>query len=313
MRDLCGRTISYLRISVTDRCNYRCRYCMPPDGVPDCGHAAVCSFEELCEMAEAAVRCGVTKLRVTGGEPLVRRGVVDFCRMLRGIDGVGELCLTTNGALLDALAEALRAAGVDRLNISLDTLRADRFRAITRTGTLADVLRGIDAAERAGFERIKLNCVLLGGVNDDEIADFVELTREKPFQIRFIERMPIGCGADFGAYLPASAVLEKCPSLTPIGTDGVAAVYRLPDGIGTVGLITPMSHDFCADCSRLRITADGRLKPCLHSGEELPLRGLHGDALVAAIEDGLRRKPARHQLAEETHSRAARAMYEIGG
>lgn len=313
MLDTCGRTISYLRISVTDRCNYRCRYCMPPDGVADCGHEAVCSFEELREMAEAAVACGVRKLRVTGGEPLVRRGIVDFCRMLREIDGVEELCLTTNGSLLPALAAPLREAGVDRLNISLDTLRADRFRAITRTGTLADVLRGIDAAERAGFRALKLNCVLLGGVNDDELADFVALTREKPWQVRFIERMPIGCCADWGTYLPASAVLERCPALEPIGSEGVAALYRLPDGAGTVGLITPMSHDFCADCSRLRITADGRLKPCLHSREELPLRGLHGEALAAAIADGIRRKPAHHLLAAESASRSQRAMYKIGG
>ena len=312
MLDTCGRQITYLRISVTDRCNYRCRYCMPAGGVEKCAHSEVCSLEELCAMARSAVKCGVQKIRVTGGEPLVRRGIVDFCRMLAEIDGVKELCLTTNGALLPQLAAPLKAAGVDRLNISLDTLRPDRFAHITRCGALGDVLRGIEAAEAAGFEELKLNCVLLGGVNDDEIADFVELTREKPWQIRFIERMPLGVCADWGAYLPARAVPERCPELEPVGTEGVAAVYRLPGGAGTVGLITPMSHDFCGECSRIRITADGRLKPCLHSRAEISLRGLEGVALEDAIRDGIRAKPLRHPL-HDGATETPRAMYQIGG
>lgn len=263
-------------------------------------------------MAEAAVKCGVRKLRVTGGEPLVRRGIVEVCRMLRAIDGVEELCLTTNGALLPTLAAPLRAAGVDRLNISLDTLRPERFREITRVGTLDEVLRGIAAAEAAGFDKIKINCVLLGGVNDDEIVDFVELTREKPWQVRFIERMPMGARTDWGGYLSAHAVPEKCPSLEPVGSDGVAALYRLPDGKGTVGLITPMSHDFCGECSRLRITADGKLKPCLHSRAEISLRGLEGVALEEAIRRGILAKPARHALCV-SGTETPRAMNEIGG
>lgn len=313
MLDSCAREITYLRISVTDRCNYRCRYCMPAEGVEKYAHSEVCSLEELRDMAAAAVRCGVRKIRVTGGEPLVRRGIVDFCRMLRELDGVEELCLTTNGSLLPELAAPLKAAGVDRLNISLDTLRPERFRAITRLGTLSDVLRGIEAAQAAGFARLKLNCVLLGGVNEDELADFVELTRQRPWQIRFIERMPMGVGADYGNRLSAQTVLEKCPALKKVGDEGVASLYRLPDGRGTVGLITPLSHEFCGACSRIRITADGRLKPCLHSDAEFALRGLSGAELEQAIRRGILDKPARHHLNAEGVTETHRAMNEIGG
>lgn len=313
MVDSYARAITYLRISITDRCNYRCRYCMPDAGIEKCAHGDICSLEELRDMTAAAVRCGVRKIRVTGGEPLVRRGAVDFCRMLAEIPGVEELCVTTNGSLLAEQAAALREAGVTHLNISLDTLKEERFRTITRLGTLSDVLRGIEAAERAGFEKIKLNCVLLGGVNGDEIADFAALTRAHDWQVRFIERMPMGCGRDFGAYLPAQAVLERCPELEAISHDGVAACYRFPGARGTVGLITPMSHAFCSECSRVRITADGKLKPCLHSAAELSLRGLSGDELEAAIRRGILMKPERHHMDETGETEAQRGMFAIGG
>ena len=313
MLDSFAREITYLRISITDRCNYRCRYCMPEEGVEKRAHGDICSLEELRDMAAAAVRCGVKKIRVTGGEPLVRRGAVDFCRMLAEIPGVEELCLTTNGSLLAEQAAALREAGVTHLNISLDTLKEERFRAITRAGTLSDVLRGLESAERAGFEKIKLNCVLLGGVNDDEIADFAALTRAHDWQVRFIERMPMGCGRDFGAYLPAQTVLERCPELEPVSHDGVAACCRFPGAKGTVGLIAPMSHAFCSECSRIRITADGKLKPCLHSAAELSLRGLSGDELEAAIRRGILMKPERHHMNATGETETQRGMFEIGG
>ena len=313
MLDSFAREITYLRISITDRCNYRCRYCMPEEGVEKRAHGDICSLEELRDMAVAAVRCGVKKIRVTGGEPLVRRGAVDFCRMLAEIPGVEELCLTTNGSLLAEQAAALREAGVTRLNVSLDTLKEERFRAITRAGTLSDVLRGLESAERAGFEKIKLNCVLLGGVNDDEIADFAALTRAHDWQVRFIERMPMGCGRDFGAYLPAQTVLERCPELEPVSHDGVAACCRFPGAKGTVGLIAPMSHAFCSECSRIRITADGKLKPCLHSAAELSLRGLSGDELEAAIRRGILMKPERHHMNATGETETQRGMFEIGG
>ena len=315
MNDTLGRKITYLRLSVTDLCDLRCIYCMPEHGVPKRAHSEICSLEELCDMAAAAVSLGVRKVRITGGEPLVRRGVVSLCRMLRALPGLEELCLTTNGVRLPELAAPLREAGVDRLNISLDTLRPERYRSITRIGELSSVLRGLDAAEAAGFSHTKLNCVLMGGVNDDEIEDFVRLTQARPLSVRFIELMPMGACAKWekARFLPAGAVLDRVPELEPAGTDGVSRLYRIPGAAGTVGLIEPMSHAFCAECSRIRITADGKLKPCLHADTEIALRGLHGEALLDAIRQGIARKPERHALTRDGQSHAGRCMSEIGG
>lgn len=314
MQDGCGRTIDYLRLSVTDLCNYRCRYCMPPEGVVKRNHGDMLSLEELAEIAEAAVRVGVKKIRLTGGEPLVRRGIVELCRRLRAIPRLEELCLTTNGALLPQLAAPLREAGVDRLNISLDTLQPDRFAEMTRLGRLSDTLAGIEAAEAAGFHNLKLDTVLIGGFNDDEIEDFVNLTREHPWEVRFIELMPMGPCAEWdkGCFLPDDTVLQKIPALQQIEPCGVARRYRLPGAAGTVGLISPVHHDFCAQCRRIRVTADGKLKGCLHSAEELPLRGLHGPELEDAIWQGILHKPERHHLAER-RSDTPRNMNQIGG
>ena len=314
MQDGCGRTIDYLRLSVTDRCNYRCQYCMPPEGVEKRLHSDILSIEELAEIAEAAVACGVKKIRLTGGEPLVRRGLLDLCRMLRAIPGVEELCLTTNGSLLPQLARPLRDAGVDRLNISLDTLRPGRFAAMTRLGTLQDVLDGIEAAEAAGFHDLKFDTVLIGAFNDDEIIDFVNLSRERPWEMRFIELMPMGpcAGWDKSCFLPAGTVLDRVPELEPIQAQGVARRYKLPGAKGTVGLISPVSRDFCGSCRRIRVTADGRLKGCLHSREEIPLRGLHGRELEDAIRQGILHKPERHHLTERK-SDTPRNMNQIGG
>lgn len=314
MLDGCGRTIDYLRLSVTDLCNYRCRYCMPLEGVAKRDHRDMLSLEELAEIAETCVRCGVKKIRLTGGEPLVRRGIVELCRQLRAIPGLEELCLTTNGSLLPQLAAPLREAGLDRLNISLDTLRPDRFSEMTRLGSLSKVLSGIRAAENAGFRDLKFDTVLIGGFNDDEIGDFVNLTQEHPWEVRFIELMPMGpCAAwDKSCFLSADTVLERVPDLEPLESQGVARRYRLPGAPGTVGLISPVSHDFCADCRRIRVTADGKLKGCLHSAEELPLRGLHGAELEEAIRRGIAQKPERHHLAERP-SDTPRNMNQIGG
>lgn len=315
MNDTLGRKITYLRLSVTDLCDLRCIYCMPEHGVPKRAHSEICSLEELCDMAAAAVSLGVRKVRITGGEPLIRRGVVSLCQMLRALPGLEELCLTTNGVRLPELAAPLREAGVDRLNISLDTLRPERYRSITRIGELSSVLRGLDAAEAAGFSHTKLNCVLMGGVNDDEIEDFVRLTQACPLSVRFIELMPMGACAKWekARFLPAGAVLDRVPELEPAGTDGVSRLYRIPGAAGTVGLIEPMSHAFCAECSRIRITADGKLKPCLHADTEIALRGLHGEELLDAIRQGIARKPERHALMRDGESHAGRCMSEIGG
>lgn len=314
MRDSYDRTIDYLRLSVTDLCNYRCQYCMSPEGVEKRPHGEILSVEECVEIGAAAAVCGVRKIRLTGGEPLVRRGLLDICRGLRAIPGLTELCLTTNGSLLRGLAAPLRKAGVDRLNISLDTLRPDRFAAMTRLGQLEDTLAGIQAAEAAGFSNLKLDTVLIGGFNDDEIGDFINLTIDHPWEVRFIELMPMGpcSGWDRRCFLPGSYVLKRYPALQKISAEGVARRYRLPGAAGTVGLISPISHDFCGDCRRIRVTADGKLKGCLHSREEIPLRGLHGTELETAIRQGISQKPRRHHLTDRP-SDTPRTMNQIGG
>ena len=325
MRDAQGRRIGYLRLSVTDRCNCRCAYCMPADGVPMLSHDDVCSFEELARITEACCELGVSKVRLTGGEPLVRRGLPGLVRMLREVPGVRELAMTTNATLLAPVAAELRAAGLDRLNVSLDSLRPERYATITRGARLDDALAGLRAAGDAGFTGTKVNCVLMGGVNDDEVADIAALARDQPVDVRFIELMPIGPAARWprARFLPAEAVLEAVPELEPArgrdgaragaDRDGGAELFSVPGWAGRVGLIRPMSHRFCAGCTRIRVTADGRLKPCLHSADEVSLRGLAGEELRAALLAGIALKPAHHDMDGTHASESARAMNEIGG
>ena len=315
MRDAFGRKIEYLRISLTDLCNLRCAYCMPETGVePKLRHEDVLSLEEIAEIAEAAVALGVKKIRLTGGEPLVRRGIVELVERLSALPV--ELAMTTNGILLPGMAAALKTAGLNRVNISLDTLDPEKYRKITRGGDLSAALAGIRAAEDAGLTPVKLNTVLIGGFNDDEIPALTELTRRRPLELRFIELMPMPGAAGFGpeAYLPAETVLERVPELEPAGRGGVAEKYALPGAKGRVGLIRPLSHSFCADCDRIRLTADGKLKPCLHSRKEIPLRGLHGDALRDALRCAVGQKPEAHgALGCAERSEAGRNMNQIGG
>ena len=312
MLDGCAREITYLRLSATDLCNLRCRYCMPAEGVAKREHSGICSIEELTEITRQAAALGVRKVRITGGEPLVRRGIITLCRNIAALDGVEEVCLTTNGMALPRFAAPLREAGVSRLNVSLDTLRPDRFAHMTRVGRLDHVLDGLRAAKAAGFTGTKLNVVLLKGFNEDEIPDFVDLACRYPLEVRFIELMPIGEGAQV-EFLPASAVLDACPALEEAGESGSARRYRIPGGEGMVGLIQPLSHRFCHRCDRIRVTADGKLKPCLHSGQEIPLRGLAGEGLREAIRSGITAKPPRHYMAETGRSGAGRRMNQIGG
>ena len=318
MKDTFEREITYLRISLTDLCNLRCVYCMPPEGVRKQAHDQILSLEEIGEIARAAVELGVKKIRLTGGEPLVRRGVLSLCRELRRIPRLQELTLTTNGLLLPGMAAELKAAGVDRVNVSLDTLDPEKYRRITRGGCLEDALAGIQAARDAGLTPLKLNCVLIGGVNDDEITALAALTERAPVEVRFIELMPIGDTAGFGpdAYLPCEAVLERLPRLEPAAGEraGVAERFRLPGAAGTVGLIRPLSRCFCAQCDRIRLTADGYLTPCLHSREEISVRGLHGPDLRRRLEQAIRHKPEQHgQLSASARSESARGMNRIGG
>ena len=315
MNDGFGRNINYLRLSVTDLCNLRCVYCMPEKGVEKRSHNEILSIEEIEEIVRSSAACGINKVRITGGEPLVRKGIVDVCSRIAAIPGVEELDMTTNGTLLPRYASDLKKAGVNRLNISLDTLDGKKYNEITRCGTLQEAVDGINKAFEAGFDNIKINTVLIGGVNDDEIPSFVELTRNKKIHVRFIELMPIGQCAGWSRerFISNETVLERMPELVKEGTSGVAQLYRLPGGQGTVGLISPISSHFCPTCNRIRITSDGKLKPCLHSADEVDLKGLHGERLTQVIAEAINGKPKKHLLDENDMSHSMRNMNAIGG
>lgn len=315
MNDCYGREIKYLRLSVTDLCSLRCIYCMPPQGVEKCSHAEILSVEELVDVAQAAVNCGIRKIRLTGGEPLVRRGILEICRRIAAIDGVEELCMTTNALALPDLAAGLREAGLQRLNISLDTLDPEKYRRISRVGELRRALEGIKAAEAAGFSPIKLNTVLMGGVNDDEIRALADFADAGGFELRFIELMPMGVCAGWEAhrFVSASKVLEVLPELRPCGCEGVTRLYEAPGRTARIGLISPMTAHFCPACDRIRVTADGRLKPCLHAAEEFRLGGLPREEMEQVIRAAIAAKPMRHRLGVGVPSLSGRYMNEIGG
>ena len=317
MIDRLGRNITYLRISVTDKCNLRCRYCMPEEGICKRNHADMLTEDEFITAVEAAAALGIRKIRITGGEPLVRKNIVSICRRTAAVEGIEEVCLTTNGVLLPQLAKPLKEAGVTRLNLSLDTLNPEKYAYITRIGTLDAFMTGLDAAFEAGFEKIKINSVLIGGFNDDEIVPMAELTKQYPLDMRFIELMPMYDSGDFGmdAYLPYSKVLEKLPEAVAVPHDGgVAKLYRLPGAKGNIGLISPVSAHFCGECNRLRLTADGKLKPCLHAPDEYSIKGLDFDGMKAVMEQTIWNKPAWHgDLDAINRSKAGRNMNEIGG
>ena len=316
MTDRFGRNISYLRISVTELCNLRCHYCMPEEGVCKKRHEEMLREDEMIQAVEAAASLGITKLRITGGEPLVKKNIVSICRRAAAVEGIREVCLTTNGILLPALAVPLKEAGVKRLNISLDTLDAEKYAYITRTGSLSQAVEGIRAAMDAGFEKVKLNTVLIGGFNEEEIVPLAELTLRYPIDLRFIEMMPMVEGG-FGteAFLPNTRVLEVLPQLEEQPADGgVARLYRLPGALGRVGLISPVNAHFCAACNRIRLTADGKLKPCLHSAEEYSIKGLDREGMRSVMERAIYNKPAWHgELNAQNPSHAGRNMNQIGG
>lgn len=318
MTDRFGREINYLRLSVTDLCNLRCRYCMPAEGVCKRTHAEMLTEDEMICAVEAAASLGITKLRITGGEPLVKKNILRICEKSAQVPGIREVCLTTNGILLPQLARPLREAGVSRLNISIDTLDPAKYAWISRIGTLTDAQAGFEAALEAGFEKIKLNTVLIGGFNDDEIRALAELTMKYPVDVRFIELMPMVDGGNFGteAYLPCDAVLERLPEAVPaeVPMQGVARLYRLPGAQGNVGLISPVSSHFCGSCNRIRLTADGKLKPCLHSAVEFPVKGLDFERMRQQFLAAVGAKPEKHgRLSAECISEAGRNMNTIGG
>ena len=317
MIDRLGRNITYLRISVTDKCNLRCRYCMPEEGVCKKDHGDMLTEDEFIMAVEAAAALGITKVRITGGEPLVKKNIVSICRRAAAVEGIREVCLTTNGLLLPKMAKELREAGVKRLNLSLDTLDPEKYAYITRIGQLEDFKAGLEAALDAGFEKVKINAVLIGGFNDDEIERLAGLTLEYPVDVRFIEMMPMYDSGDFDerAYIPYTKVLETLPEAVPVEADGgVAKLYRLPGARGRIGLISPVSAHFCGECNRLRLTADGKLKPCLHSADEYSLKGLDLDGMKRVMEEAIWNKPAWHGDLDAVHrSQAGRNMNQIGG
>ncbi len=324
MIDFYGRKINYLRLSVTDRCNLRCRYCMPADGVPLLPHVKILTYEELFLIAQTAVPLGIEKIRVTGGEPLVRKGILGFLSHLAGIPGLRQLVLTTNGLLLEEMAEPLKSAGVQRLNISIDSLDLANFLRITRRGDMTRVIAGIAAAERAGFP-IKLNVVVMRGVNDHEVVDFATLTLDKPYAVRFIEFMPsVAEEGDWrSSVVPGREILDRIAKRFPIveidreELAGPAKNYRIQDAAGTIGVITPVSGHFCRDCNRIRVTASGTARGCLFSKEETDLKPMlrKGDAqgLKKALIGIVRFKPGKHRLGSDEPGKSLLEMSRVGG
>ena len=313
MVDNYGRTISYLRLSVTDLCNLRCRYCMPEAGECKKRHEDMLTEDEMVTAVTAAAQLGIRKLRITGGEPLVKKNILSICRRTAAVPGIDEVCVTTNGVLLKGFAENLKKSGVKRLNISLDTLNGEKFRRITRGGNLQAVLSGIDAALSAGFRKIKINAVLMGGFNDDEINELAQLTMKQSVDVRFIELMPmVDTGYKDFDYLPVSVVLDRAPGLEPLSVDGVAKLYRLPGAVGNVGLISPVSDNFCDGCNRIRLTADGRFKPGLHAPEEFSVKGMDVTEMMEQFRRAVLAKPRWHGEFS-ARSKAGREMNEIGG
>jgi len=315
-----GREIRYLRISVTDLCNLRCIYCMPPEGVPLLPHNEILTFEEIALVARRAAGLGIQHIRLTGGEPLVRKDIDKLVRMLASITGISDFSLTTNGILLPGLAARLKAAGLKRITLSIDTLDEQKYARITRGGRLADALAGLAAAKAAGFENIKVNCVAMCGINDDEIPSFVHLADREDIEVRFIELMPVGnrALAERGLFLPAAEIkkrLEKMGRLIPARSSkggGPAVVYEIEGRHGKIGLITAVSQPFCSRCNRLRLTAEGKLRSCLLAGGEVDLKPIlrerRDPALIdAAFFEAARAKPECYKYADVV------LMSRIGG
>ena len=326
MRDGFGRRIEYLRISVTDKCNLRCVYCMPEQGLPWLARRQILDYEEITEIVRVMAGMGLRRLRITGGEPLVRRDLTTLVRALAAVPGIDDIALSTNAVLLEPIAGELRAAGVRRVNVSLDSLRPDRVDSIARRpGSHEHIFEGLDAAERAGFEPIKINTVIMRGRNDDELEDFARITMERPWHVRFIEVMPVGenLGVSANEYVSAFDMLDalkRIGDLEPVPGppgNGPATYFRFAGARGTVGVITPMSHNYCERCNRMRLTADGKLRPCLFGNLETNLRDplRRGEPLQPLVEETLRIKPERHYLVQgsATGSGGLLALSQVGG
>jgi len=333
LTDNLGREITYLRVSITDRCNYRCIYCKPEEQFKFIPHEEILRYEEIVEIIEEAVNLGITKVRITGGEPLARKGVVDFIKKLREIKKLEDISLTTNGFFLSEYADKLKDAGLNRVNISLDSLREEKYKRITRGGSLEKVLKGIDSALKAGLLPIKINTVLIRGINDDEIEDFVGLTLGRPLNIRFIEFMPTGeelknnYQDKFISVLEIKESLAEKYSFRPVNINsgnGPAKYYQIKGGQGTIGFITALSQHFCKTCNRIRLTSEGKLRPCLFSNMEVDIKqairnAKTNDKIIRSkiirnnIAEAISIKPEGHRLNEKFSNRDSFKMSKIGG
>ncbi len=323
LRDQWGRSIEYLRISVTDRCNFRCVYCMPLEGLQWLPKAEILTYEEITEIVRQLSPLGLRRLRITGGEPTIRPDLESLVRQLRAIPGIEDIALSTNGAKLPQMARSLRDAGLDRVNMSADSLRPERIAAIARRNLGFDPIAAADAAEAAGLGPIKLNVVVLRGTNDDEIEDFARLTIDRPWHVRFIELMPVGDMREltWEHVVPSDEVLERIAALGALSPDdgpargnGPAKYYRLAGAAGTIGVITPMTHTYCGSCNRVRLTADGRLRTCLYGDHEVNLRDplRQGSALEPLFRQALAEKPKEHALLQMQVG-GLRALSQVGG
>jgi GTP 3',8-cyclase len=318
------RPINYMRVSITDRCNLRCVYCMPEEGVPWMAHNNILTYEELITIIRAGAELGITRVRITGGEPLVRLGIVDFVRMVAQTEGLEDISMTTNGILLPKFAKDLKQAGLHRVNISLDTLKPERFKKICRQGDINDVLSGIAAAREVGLNPVKINVVVMAGVNDDEILDFARKTINDEWHVRFIELMPYA-GQDGKTPQGISThdikkrldALGKMEPFKHTKGNGPAKYYRFPEAKGTIGFITAISDHFCVSCNRLRLTADGKLRPCLMSETMIDLReplrsGISSDRVKELIKAAVAVKPREHHLTEG-YKPNDRPLCQVGG
>jgi cyclic pyranopterin phosphate synthase len=323
LKDQFGRSIEYLRISITDRCNFRCVYCMPLEGLDWMPKAEILTYEEITEVVRQLAPLGLRRLRITGGEPTIRPDLATLIRMLKAIPGIEDIALSTNGVKLPELSAELRAAGLDRVNISADSLRADRIAAIARRNFPFNPTASAQAAEDAGLDPIKLNVVVMRGINDDEIADFARLTLDHPWHVRFIELMPVGDMANltFEHVVPSDEVLKRASvhgvleaASGPARGNGPAAYYRFAGAPGSIGVITPMTHTYCGSCNRVRLTADGRLRTCLYGDHEVNLRDplRAGDALEPLFRKALAEKPLEHNLLQMKVG-GLRALSQVGG
>ncbi len=326
MKDQFGRRIDYLRISVTDKCNLRCSYCMPVEGLEWIPRSELLSFEEITAIVSQMAEMGLETIRITGGEPLVRRDLPDLIEMLAAVRGIRDIALSTNAVLLPQFAQRLRKAGVQRVNISLDTLRRSRFERIARRPVrfFDATLEGIEAAERAGFAPLKINTVLLRGINDDEVEEFAAITRRKPWHVRFIELMPVAENLHLSdRFIAADVILDRLSrmaDLRPVSGprgNGPARYFSYPDSAGTIGVITPLSHEYCYRCNRMRLTADGRLRTCLFGTHEVDLRAplRETGSVHEAVHLALAGKPKQHllQIGSTTGSGGLSALSQVGG